>query len=66
MDYSDEIDKDFNDNTSELDPMTIEIIKLSERAKIFAKLRRLIQEKQDNGDSFAEGVLGWAYEQLAD
>lgn len=32
----------------------------------FLKLRELIMEKEKANDTFAAGVLGWAYERLAE
>jgi hypothetical protein len=46
--------------------MIVEIIKMSERVKIFSKLRNLIYEKQYENDHIAADTLGWAYEKLAD
>lgn len=62
----DELQEDLNKYTSDLDPMTIEIIKLSERVKIFNRFRELINEKERDHDDIAADVLGWAYEKLAD
>jgi N-acetylglucosamine kinase-like BadF-type ATPase len=39
---------------------------MAERIEFFAKLRNLIAEKDEQQDDFASGVLGWAYERLAD
>jgi hypothetical protein len=66
MDNPNEIDYDISSHTLGIDPMTIEIIKLSERVKIFSKLRNLIYEKEYDKDEVAAHVLGWAYEKLAD
>ena len=66
MDNPNEIDFDISKATAEIDPMLIEMIKLSERVKIFSKLRNLIYEKEYNKDEVAAHVLGWAYEKLAD
>jgi hypothetical protein len=66
MDNPNEIDYDINKHTSEIDPMIVEMIRLSERVKIFSKLRNLIYEKEYNRDEVAAHVLGWAYEKLAD
>lgn len=66
MDYPDEIDYDISKYTAGIDQMTIDMIKLSERVKIFSKLRNLIYEKQYEHDQIATDVLGWAYEKLAD
>jgi Fe-S-cluster formation regulator IscX/YfhJ len=66
MDYSEEIHQDLEKNTSDIDPTIIDLIRLSERIKIFSKLRELIYEKQFDHDHVAENVLGWAYEKLAD
>jgi len=66
MDNPNEIDYDITKHTSEIDPMIVEMIRLSERVKIFSKLRNLIYEKEYNRDEVAAHVLGWAYEKLAD
>jgi hypothetical protein len=66
MDNPDEIDYDISRYTAEIDPMVVEIIKMSERVKIFSKLRNLIYEKQYENDHIAADTLGWAYEKLAD
>lgn len=66
MDYSDEIDLELERLASDLDPMAIEIIRLSERIKIFEKLRKLISEKDYYNDEVASAILGWAYERLAE
>jgi hypothetical protein len=46
--------------------MLVEMIKLSERIKIFSKLRNLIYEREYEKDQDAADLLGWAYERLAD
>jgi len=66
MDSPNEIDYDISKYTEGLDPMTIEVIRMSERVKIFSKLRNLIYQKQYENDQIATDVLGWAYEKLAD
>jgi hypothetical protein len=66
MDNPNEIDYDITKHTSEIDPMIVEMIRLSERVKIFSKLRNLIYEKEYDRDEVAAHVLGWAYEKLAD
>jgi methionine salvage enolase-phosphatase E1 len=66
MDNPNEIDFDISKATAEIDPMLVEMIKLSERIKIFSKLRNLIYEKEYEKDEVAAHVLGWAYEKLAD
>jgi hypothetical protein len=66
MDNPNEIDFNISSSTLDIDPMTIEIIRMSERVKIFSKLRNLIYEKQYENDSDAADLLGWAYEKLAD
>jgi hypothetical protein len=66
MHNPDEIDYDISRYTAEIDPMVVEIIKMSERVKIFSKLRNLIYEKQYENDHIAADTLGWAYEKLAD
>ena len=66
MDNPDEIDYDISRYTAEIDPMVVEIIKMSERVKIFSKLRNLIYEKQYENDDTSADILGWAYEKLVD
>ena len=66
MDNPNEIDYDISKSTVGIDPMLIEMIKLSERIKIYSKLRNLIYEKEYEKDEVAAHVLGWAYEKLAD
>jgi hypothetical protein len=66
MDNPNEIDMDISKNIDGIDPMTVELIRMSERIKIFSKLRNLIYEKQYENDQVAEDVLGWAYERLSD
>lgn len=66
MALPEEIQEDLNKYASSIDPMTIEVIKLSERVKIFNRFRELINEKEYQNDEIAASVLGWAYEKLAD
>jgi hypothetical protein len=66
MDSPNEIDYDISKYTANLDPMIVEMIRMSERVRLFSKLRNLIYEKQYDDDRIAEGVLGWAYEKLSD
>lgn len=66
MDNPNEIDYDISKYTAGLDTQTIEIIRMSERVKLFSKLRNLIYEKEYENDDIAADVLGWAYEKLAD
>jgi hypothetical protein len=66
MDNPNEIDMDISKNIDGIDPMTVELIRMSERIKLFSKLRNLIYEKQYENDYVAEEVLGWAYERLSD
>jgi hypothetical protein len=66
MDNPDEIDYDISRYTAEIDPMIVEMIKMSERVKIFSKLRNLIYEKQYEKDDTSADILGWAYEKLVD
>jgi hypothetical protein len=66
MDNPNEINMDISKNIDGIDPMTVELIRMSERIKIFSKLRNLIYEKQYENDQVAEDILGWAYEKLAD
>lgn len=66
MDYPNEVNYDISNYTNGIDPMTIEMIKLSERIKIFTKLRNLIHEKQHEQDYLAADILGWSYDKLAD
>jgi hypothetical protein len=66
MDNPNEIDMDISKSIDGIDPMTVELIRMSERIKIFSKLRNLIYEKQYEHDNDAADLLGWAYEKLAD
>jgi hypothetical protein len=66
MDSPNEINMDISKNIDGIDPMTVELIRMSERIKIFSKLRNLIYEKQYENDHIAADTLGWAYEKLAD
>ena len=66
MDNPNEIDYDISKYTADLDTQTIEVIRMSERVKLFSKLRNLIYEKQYEKDDVAADVLGWAYEKLID
>jgi hypothetical protein len=66
MDNPNEIDYDISKYTANLDTETINVIRMSERVKIFSKLRNLIYEKQYENDHVAEDILGWAYEKLAE
>ena len=66
MDNPNEIDMDISKSIDGIDPMVIEMIKLSERVRIYSKLRNLIYEKEYENDEVAAHVLGWAYEKLAD
>jgi hypothetical protein len=66
MDNPNEIDYDISKYTADLDTQTIEVIRMSERVKLFSKLRNLIYEKQYENDQAAADILGWAYERLAD
>jgi len=66
MDNPNEIDYDISKYTADLDPVTVEIIRMSERVKMFSKLRNLIYQKQYENDDMAADVLGWAYEKLVD
>jgi hypothetical protein len=66
MDNPNEIDYDISKYTADLDTQTIEVIRMSERVKLFSKLRNLIYEKQYENDQTAADILGWAYEKLAE
>jgi hypothetical protein len=66
MDNPNEIDYDISKYTADLDTQTIEVIRMSERVRMFSKLRNLIYEKQYDNDQIAADILGWAYEKLAD
>jgi hypothetical protein len=66
MDNPNEINYDISKYTKSLDPNIVEVIRMSERVKIFSKLRNLIYEKEYEKDEVAAHVLGWAYEKLAD
>lgn len=65
MDNPNEIDYDISKYTAEIDPMIVEMIRMSERVEIFSKLRNLIYSKEYDKDFVAASVLGWAYEELA-
>lgn len=66
MDSPNEIDMDISRYTKDIDPLTVEMIRLHERIRMFSKIRNLIYEKQYDGDEIAEHVLGWAYEKLSE
>ena len=66
MDNPNEIDYDISKATADVDPMLVEMIRMSERIRVFSKLRNLIYEKQYENDHIAADILGWAYERLAD
>lgn len=66
MDNPNEVDYDISKLTADIDPMIIEMIRMSERVKIFSKLRNLIYAKQYEQDYIAADVIGWAYDKLAD
>ena len=66
MDNPNEIDYDISKATADIDPMIVEMIRMSERVKLFSKLRNLIYEKQYENDHISADTLGWAYEKLAD
>jgi hypothetical protein len=66
MESPNEIDYDISNAISGIDPMTVQMIMMSERIKIFSKLRNLIYEKQYEHDELAANVLGWAYERLGE
>jgi hypothetical protein len=66
VDNPNEIDMDISKSIDGIDPMTVELIRMSERIKIFSKLRNLIYEKQYEHDDVAASVLGWSYEKLAE
>ncbi len=66
MDFPDEVNYDISQYTANIDPMIVELIRLSERVKIFSKLRNLIHEKQYEHDEVAANILGSAYEKLGD
>lgn len=66
MNYYDEIMLEIKNLTTEIDQSTIELIKLSERIKIFEKLRNLIHEKDYENDATAAAILGWAYERISE
>jgi hypothetical protein len=66
VDNPNEIDMDISKSIDGIDPMTVELIRMSERIKIFSKLRNLIYEKQYEHDDVAASVLGWSYERLAE
>jgi hypothetical protein len=66
VDNPNEIDMDISKSIDGIDPITVELIRMSERIKIFSKLRNLIYEKQYEHDDVAASVLGWSYEKLAE
>jgi hypothetical protein len=66
MNNPNEIDYDISKYTVDIDPVVVEMIRMSERVKIFSKLRNLIYEKQYEQDHATADVLGWAYERLGD
>jgi hypothetical protein len=66
MENPNEINMDISKNIDGIDPMTVELIRMSERVRLFSKLRNLIYEKQYENDLTAADILGWAYERLAD
>jgi hypothetical protein len=66
MNNPNEIDYDISKYTVDTDPVVVEMIRMSERVKIFSKLRNLIYEKQYEQDHSAADTLGWAYERLGD
>lgn len=66
MDYYDEINNEISRQTANIDPLVIDLIKLSERIRIFEKLRKLINQKDYENDEIATTILGWAYERLAE
>ena len=66
MFHPDEVDFDISKHIADIDPMVIEMIRMSERIKIFSKLRNLIHSKQYEHDYIAADVLGWAYDKMGD
>ena len=66
MDNPNEIDYDISKYTADLDTRTVEVIRMSERVRMFSKLRNLIYEKQYEKDYTTADILGWAYDKLAD
>jgi hypothetical protein len=66
MDHPDEINYDISKYIQDIDPLAVQMIRFSERVKIFTKLRNLIYEKEYDNDEVAAHVLGWAYEKLGD
>lgn len=51
------------------DDRVIEILvlgQMSEKIRMFERLRDLIAQKQSENDDIAADVLGWAYERLAE
>lgn len=66
MDNPNEIDYDISKYTAKIDPVTLQMIRMSERVRLFSKLRSLIHEKQYERDHDAANTLGWAYERLGD
>jgi hypothetical protein len=66
MNNPNEIDYDISKYTVDIDPVVVEMVRMSERVKIFSKLRNLVHEKQYEQDHSAADTLGWAYERLED
>jgi hypothetical protein len=68
MSYSDDIEQDLISLRTSTDLKIDELMRLSalqERARIFERLRTLIQEKDSNNDTIAAEVLSWAWEKLS-
>lgn len=66
MDYLKEIEMEVSKLSNNIDKNLIDTIRLSERVKIFEKLRNLILEKDYQNDEIAAAILGWAYERLSE
>ena len=66
MENPNEVDMDISKYTEGIDLLSVEMIRLSERVKIFSKLRNLIYEKQYDRDFIAADILGWAYDKMSD
>lgn len=68
MSYSDDIEQDLISLRTNTDLKIDELMRLSalqERARIFERLRTLIQEKDSSNDTIAAEVLSWAWEKLS-
>ena len=68
MENIQDIEERVDELYSKIDDIHAELYSLGgseERIEMFARLRELIAEKDQQGDTVAAAVLGWAYEELA-